>query len=246
VQHIFFAPDDDETEWPATGAIYVRRKNAAGQWEKHPHAFAPDELPDFESVTQRWGGGTYEFIGRSEDNAQVAARAIHTLAGRPKPLIDDGGHTESAAPGAPAPVAPTMPDGIPQWMGILMQTQQQSAAQMQAVILGITSALGSIGAAIAGRPAPPPVPSDGSAASLVSILAKQSAEDRKMTLDLLQKLADQRQQGGGGGFAQGFDFANMINQATAGDPIDTMLGAFGQRIVERATADPPPNGAPRS
>lgn len=247
MQHPLFMPDDAEGEWADTGAIYVRRKNPQGAWEKHPHAFAPEELPDLETVSNRWGGGCYEFIGRTPDNSAVAARATHTLAGRPRPLIVGEEPAPAGTPGAP-PVQAFDPSNP---MAMMMAMSQQGNQQMMAIVLAITQTLGTIGAAIAGRPPAAPPPPDSTTRTMVEMLAKQSQEDRRATLDALSKLAEARGSGGGAGgngsgFGQGFELGTMMAAATQNDPLALMAQTFMQAhgmAPPGGGQSPPTNGA---
>ena len=241
VMHELFLPDERGESPDEVGWVHVARREAGGL-VYCPRLFAAEELPDVAALHQAFGGGTYEVIARTHDRARITARRRIVLPGRPLPLLDD------ATPGDPAHETRSTSTSTSGGGGgggesmadrMLMLMMQQQATMTTAMM----QAFAGLASAIAGRPASAPDPAS---SRIVEVLAKQSAEDRRATLSALEKLAERSGGGGGangGGFAQGFELAQLLAQGQGG-PVEAFLGGLGQAVAGGAMGNgAPPNGA---
>lgn len=137
VAHPLFPVDEeaDDDEIKTVTTVHIARKEN-GKLLYAPRPRAANELTSLEQICAEFGGGEYVLIGYN--NGRISARRNVNLAGKPKPMYDEGVQETIPNP-APAPVDPmaAMGGGQGGLMGLIMMMMQQmmqqqaSAAQSQ-------------------------------------------------------------------------------------------------------------------
>ncbi len=127
------AEDQRDIAW-----IHVSRYEN-GSWEFAPAMLPAHELEDLTRISDEYGGGRYELVGRSTDRRRITARAKYNIPGPPKPLVPVTA-TAAAAPVSPAP-AHVDPLALVmaqqgQMMQLMMQQQQQQTQVLVAALQG--------------------------------------------------------------------------------------------------------------
>ena len=132
--HPLFPTEHDDDEPTEVGWIHVTRFEGGGQkWA--PRLFAAAELADLETLSDAFGGGSYELVARGQDRRTITGRRRYQLPGRPLPL--DGGASEERAPAPPVamPVGGGSSDAILIALMQMMAQQQQANTQLMVAML---------------------------------------------------------------------------------------------------------------
>jgi hypothetical protein len=131
--HPLFPIEHDDEEPTEVGWVHVTRFDGGGQkWA--PRLFAASELDSLETLSELYGGGSYELIARAQDRRTITGRRRYMLPGRPLPL--DGGPAEERATAVAPAVAPqSTSDAILIAMMQMMAQQQQAQTQLMVAML---------------------------------------------------------------------------------------------------------------
>lgn len=208
--HPLFPCDDDEEPADIT-FINVTRQEAHGKvWV--PGIIRAEDLQSLETISERWGGGRYELIGRRGLTGQnISARVTYILPGASKAIVEDVSKApaEVQTPVAqPAPSMFGMPSGDNGIMGLIMmmmqQMMQQSAASQTAQTQMMLAMMNGA--------------SDRSKETMMAMSAsfeKQAERDREHSQQSMLMMKEAMQARGGGGsdetFFRGVEFMRTFS-----------------------------------
>lgn len=196
--HPLFPIESDDDEPAEVGWIHVTRFEGGGQkWA--PRLFAAAELADLETLSEAFGGGSYELVARAHDRRTITTRRRYQLPGRPLPL--DGGTSEERMPhAAPAAAPQSTSDALLIAMMQMMAQQQQSQTQLMVAML---------------------TKSDQSSKEHVQSMTALHDRFAQSQAMLFGKMLEAQTSGGGGGaggmdgFMKGIEFAQEMVQGQA-------------------------------
>lgn len=130
--HPLFPIEHDDDEPAEVGWIHVTRFDGGGQkWA--PRLFGASELDSLETLSELYGGGSYELIARGNDRRTITGRRRYQLPGRALPL--DGGPAEERAPVATVVAPQGTSDALLIAMMQMMAQQQQGQTQLMVAML---------------------------------------------------------------------------------------------------------------
>jgi hypothetical protein len=239
--HDLFPLDGSETEGQKAmeiASIHVRRLEN-GKFTYCPTNYQPEALESLEALYSLHGGGDYILEARDADKRFCRTRRLQ-LPGPSKPLSADATPAPAAAP--PPASAPGMSESMMMMAMFdrMMQLQQTSSQNNQALILGILNRGETASAQISERRAE---------------LERQSRLEHNQFLQTMLETAKDRGAGEGGEFVKGLEFAQGLfsemmekNAQTSDNPDDFMasllqfmqgIGALGKQNAGGAG-----NGAP--
>lgn len=131
--HPLFPIEHDDDDPAEVGWIHVTRFDGGGQkWA--PRLFSASELDSLETLSELYGGGSYELIARGPDRRTITGRRRYQLPGRALPL-DGGPAEERAPPVAPIAAAQSTSDALLIAMMQMMAQQQQAQTQLMVAML---------------------------------------------------------------------------------------------------------------
>jgi hypothetical protein len=133
-EHPLFPAKDENDDPPQIGKISIARFDPVkGTSPFIPRLFSADEIRDLSQISELYGGGRYELVGRNAEGNRIVAKRVYDIAGPSKPLVAEVPPVESPPiyhpPVAPAPVqginfATVLPVVVP----IVLQYLQNAAA----------------------------------------------------------------------------------------------------------------------
>jgi hypothetical protein len=140
--------------------------------------YTREELPDFEAVVERFGGGVYQYQGFAR-NGQISAWSPggkdRDRSSAPMLALDGSGEPYTP-PAAPTPAAaPAAAPREPSPFELFQMQQAQASNKSTEIIIAAFGAAVSLGAAYLGRPVPAAVPPTNPLELVREVLALKSA-----------------------------------------------------------------------
>jgi hypothetical protein len=134
LEHPLFPAKDENDDPPQIGKISIARFDPVkGTSPFIPRMFDAKEILDLSQISEMYGGGRYELVGRNAEGNRIVAKRVYDIAGPSKPLVAEVPPVETAPvyhpPAAPAQASQmNMATVLPIVVPIVLQYLQNAAA----------------------------------------------------------------------------------------------------------------------